>query len=155
MKFPLQTDSRYASIHGWGCLMMSYAWFIALEYDHDFSISEIEGLYLKAVENGIILDNSLSTDGRQGMWYRCFMHRPSEWIELVAESIGHKLVADETFRGPRILETAKYLIYENRAWYKKPCIHFTGTCGETDYNPDTRIEITGIKTVRGWELMEV
>ena len=155
MKFPLQTDSAIPSVRGWGCLMYTYAWFIALKFDKDFDTQMLDILHDKAVASGIILENDRPTDGSQGLWYRCFMTRPREWLRFVAQSVGHSVFPNELYRAPRIQDPAEYYVWENRAWFKKPCIHFTGTSGEFEYNPDPRIEITGTKTVRAWEIKEV
>jgi hypothetical protein len=135
--------------------MMVYAWFIAIKFDRSLSMDEIETSFYIAVKNGIILDNNLPTDGSKGNWYRCFMHQPIAWMELVAGSIGKHITSREISRGAVKKLGAEYYVIENRSWVKKPGLHFTGETNDAGYNPDPRIEIVGTKTIRGWEILEV
>jgi hypothetical protein len=149
---PQQTESKHASIRGWGCLMMVYVWFVSLLFSHPFTMAEIEALWTKAIALGIILDNSLPVDGSKGEWYRCFVTDPFGWLHLIAESIGEKVEPVLRYKAPRKLEHADFYVFENHAWFGKPTIHFTGDTLSEDYNPDERIRLVRIKSVRGWML---
>jgi hypothetical protein len=149
---PQQTESKYASIRGWGCLMMVYVWFISLRFGRPFTMSEIEDLWTRAIALGIILDNSLPTDGSEGEWYRCFIADASGWLHLVAEAIGEKVEPVLRYKAPRKLEPSDFYVFENFAYFGKPTIHFTGSTPSEDYNPDERIKLIRVKSVRGWML---
>jgi hypothetical protein len=157
MNFPNQTDSQYPSIRAWGCLMMVYAWFVSVLFKVSITIQEIEGLWKGAIEDGIILNNDLPTDGSQGKWYRCFMHKPEEWIEFVAAYLEKKVEADLVYIAPRHFETTDFYVVESSAFLSKPIkAHFTGEMlkGES-YNPDPRIKLLRTLSVRGWNIKEV
>lgn len=154
--FPKQTESKFATIRGWGCLLMVYAWIVSKVFKHSFTMQEIEAVFVKARQRAIILDNELPTDGSQGDWYRCWIRDPIMWMKMLAASIGE--VADPVMIykdfAPNFKNSPFYVLENNSKIITDhgaiKGIHFTGKDKDELYNPDPSFELTSIKSVRGW-----
>lgn len=152
--FPKQTDSDYRNIRNYGCLLMCYAWITYKRTGYNFTMREIEYAFSESVKKGFILDNDKPTDGRAGLWYRCWINNPEAWMRWLAASVkldvDPKMLWKSNKQGENV---APYYIVENdhRSGLVKDS-HFTARNGVEEYNPGVTTGLVGVKNYRGWKL---
>ena len=129
---------------------------VADKCGHDFTGRDMVEIFKSGVMRGFILDNDLPTDGSHGNWYRCYVRDPWRFVVMVGEYIGRKIEAMEVYREKNIVEHpgAGYIITE---WQTPNGSHFTVKAGRMDidsYDPGPHFARTGIKSVRGWSVLD-
>lgn len=149
-----QTGSTLASIRGYGCYYLSLIALWEMWRHARVTISHAESIFRECVRDGSILDNDIPV-GSEG-WYRCYVLSPLGVFAAVDRLFGGRTVAHETSRARTVTDTpeGQVTIVEYRT---KSGSHFTVARIEdgepfTLYNPDPRVPIHEIRTVRHWRL---
>lgn len=149
-----QIESKYPAIRGWGCLMMVYFWGVAKKFGIDYDMIDVEQCYNEARLKNIILTNDKPTDGSQGEWYRCWVRDPIAWMKLVANHFGKESFPILLYKTTKNNATeAPLKVIENASVMKSGFgVHFTGEFANQEYNPDVRINLASMISIRGWSI---
>ena len=156
---PLQTQSPGPHLRGWGCYAHCLAAMAMDQCGEIISPDDLRDLVVAAIGAGIILDNNLPTDGSEGKWYRVFVSRPVDWVNLVGYHLGHTFMDCAELSRDSIYTVcptnANYLMIENAdefgSHFTLGVINLDWSYTET-YNPWPGLPLNGIRTVRRWEV---
>jgi hypothetical protein len=155
---PLQIDSKGPHTRLWGCYAHVLAAMAQDQCKQVLTPDKLLKCIKAAIKKGAILDNNKPSDGSRGVWYRCFVAIPQEFLRFVALDLGGVLTAHrEIDRNPSFVSCptqANYLVLEHQT---DSGSHFTlAQIDDTEkgylevYDPWPKLARKGIKSFRRW-----
>lgn len=147
MSMPLQTQSKWSHIRGWGCYASTLLSFL----DIDMTVDDVEAVIRAAAAFGIIKDNAAPINNADpNSWWRCFVTNAPKFIEFAGRYFGNSVqaVAMLNTKKPMKNSHASHVAIE---YETSTGSHFIRG-GENPYNPDPSVKIGSVKSYRYFEV---